>query len=218
VSLDDELFDVVTVGEALVVLAPEHGDRLGAADRVTLRTAGAEVNVARTLAHLGNRVAWAGSLGADPLGDRVLADLSASGVDVSYVRRDGSAPTGLYLKDTDPGRVTSMFYYRRCSAASKMDETILRELPRHQALHLTGITAAISDGGLRLCRSGLFGRGDSVVVSFDVNFRPALWEGRDATVVLAELANAADLVFVGLDEAHALWGVDSLDGIRALLP
>ncbi|MEO6533489.1 MAG: sugar kinase [Pseudolysinimonas sp.] len=211
-------FDVVTVGEALVAMTPWAGDRLAGADQVTLRTAGAEVNVARTLAHLGNRVAWVGALGADPLGDRIVADLSASGVDVSYVTRDVSAPTGLYLKDTDPSRATSMYYYRRNSAASKMDASVIRDLPGRRVLHLTGITAAISDGGLRLARAAVSARRDDSLVSFDVNFRPALWQGRDATVVLAELANAADVVFVGLDEAGDLWGTGTLESIRALLP
>ena len=36
--------------------------------------------------------------------------------------------------------------------------------------------------------------------------------------MLAELANAADLVFVGLDEARALWGTGTVESIRELLP
>ncbi|MEO6116188.1 MAG: sugar kinase [Pseudolysinimonas sp.] len=216
-SADDE-FDLVTLGEAMVVLAPEHGERLATAEVATLRTAGAEVNVARTLAHLGRRVAWAGALGDDPFGDRIVADLVASGVDISSVTRDASAPTGLYAKDTDQHRATSTYYYRRNSAASKMDATLLTRLPRGTVLHLSGITAAISDGGMQLISAALNNRPNGSLVSFDVNFRPALWKGREAAGVLAELANAADIVFVGLDEATALWGTGSLEAIHELLP
>jgi len=210
-------FDVVTVGEAMAVLAPHPGERLATTGSLTLGTAGAEANVARTLSGLGSRVAWVGALGADPLGDRVVADLASSGVDVSHVIRDASAPTGLYLKDTDELRSSRMYYYRTNSAASKTDAGLLPRLPRSTVLHLTGVTAAISDGGLELTRAALLGphRG---VVSFDVNHRPALWQGRDAASALAELANAADLVFVGLDEAEALWGTGTVASIRALLP
>ena len=108
--MTDVPFDLVTIGEAMAVLAPEPGIRLASADTLTLRTAGAEANVARTAARLGARVAWVGALGADPLGDRIVADLAASGVDVVYVIRDDSAPTGLYLKDTDGNRSSSMYY------------------------------------------------------------------------------------------------------------
>src|SRR3954468_21333164 len=109
----------------MAVLAPTAGARLVTADTLTLGTAGAEANVARTVARLGARVAWVGALGDDPLGERVVADLLTSGVDVSHVIRDDSAPTGLYLKDTDENRATSMYYYRRNSAASKMDAGLL---------------------------------------------------------------------------------------------
>jgi 2-dehydro-3-deoxygluconokinase len=211
-------FDLITVGEALAMLAPAPGIRLASADGLVLRTAGAEANVARTFARLGGRVAWAGALGADPLGDRIVADLVASGVDVAHVNRDGSAPTGLYLKDTDDSRSSSMFYYRRGSAASKMDASLLSGLPRRKVLHLTGVTAAISEGGLQLARAALFGSHADGLVTFDVNHRPALWGDRDAGSVLAELANAADVVFVGLDEARDLWGTETPGGIRDLLP
>lgn len=214
---DAVAFDLVTIGEAMAVMSPGAGVRLAEARALTLGAAGAEANVARTVARLGARVAWAGALGADPLGDRIVADLVSSGVDVSYVIRDASAPTGLYLKDTDGDRSSTMYYYRSGSAASKMDASVLPGLPRATVLHLTGVTAAISEGGLQLTRAALLGphRG---VVSFDVNHRPALWRERDAASVLAELANAADLVFVGLDEARSLWGTDTLESIRRLLP
>ena len=216
-ALHDPEFDLVTIGEAMAVLAPAPGARLATAATLTLGTAGAEANVARTVARMGGRVAWVGALGADPLGDRIVADLQASGVDVSHVIRDATAPTGLYLKDTDDSRATAMYYYRKNSAASRMDAGLLPALPRRAVLHLSGITAALSESCRELTRAALVGPHDGLV-SFDVNHRPALWQGRDAAPVLAELADAADLVFVGLDEARALWGTETLESIRKLLP
>jgi 2-dehydro-3-deoxygluconokinase len=57
------------------------------------------------------------------------------------------------------------------------------------------------------------------VVSFDVNHRPALWrDGRaDAARSLLTLARAADLVFVGRDEAETLWGTARPDDIAGAL-
>jgi 2-dehydro-3-deoxygluconokinase len=56
-------------------------------------------------------------------------------------------------------------------------------------------------------------------ISFDVNHRPALWpDDATAATVLRELADRADIVFVGLDEAQELWGADlQPDGVRRLL-
>jgi 2-dehydro-3-deoxygluconokinase len=57
------------------------------------------------------------------------------------------------------------------------------------------------------------------VVSFDVNHRPALWRHRpvDPADVLLESARAADIVFVGRDEAEILWGTGKPGEIRDLL-
>jgi 2-dehydro-3-deoxygluconokinase len=44
-----------------------------------------------------------------------------------------------------------------------------------------------------------------------------LWHDRDPDV-LRELANAADIVLVGADEAAQVWGVSDPAAIRALLP
>jgi 2-dehydro-3-deoxygluconokinase len=55
------------------------------------------------------------------------------------------------------------------------------------------------------------------LVSFDVNFRPVLWSGRDPGV-LRELADAADIVLTGDDEAQAVWGTGDPAALHALLP
>jgi 2-dehydro-3-deoxygluconokinase len=84
--------------------------------------------------------------------------------------------------------------------------------------HLTGITPALSASCRALVEAALAGPGPAV--SFDVNFRPAVWQGRDPAELLHGYAQAADIVFVGLDEAQALWGAQLADAedVRTLLP
>ncbi|MGW5015991.1 PfkB family carbohydrate kinase [Micromonospora chalcea] len=55
-------------------------------------------------------------------------------------------------------------------------------------------------------------------MSFDVNHRPALWPADRAGPVLRGLADRADVVLVGLDEAAGLWAADDPADVRALLP
>src|SRR5437899_2470666 len=54
-------------------------------------------------------------------------------------------------------------------------------------------------------------------VCFDLNWRPALWTGRDPAV-LADLLNRADIVLAGADEAGAVFGTADPAALRALLP
>ncbi|MFE6689992.1 sugar kinase [Streptomyces sp. NPDC057743] len=56
------------------------------------------------------------------------------------------------------------------------------------------------------------------LLSFDVNYRPHLWSGAQGPRVLLDLARAADVVFVGADEAQAAWGLPDPRAVRAALP
>jgi 2-dehydro-3-deoxygluconokinase len=210
--------EVLCVGETMLLVTPEDGGALTAESRCVLRPAGAESNVAVHLARLGRRAAWASRLGADPLGALVLEGIAEAGVDVSSVERIPGSSTGVFFKAPGP-QGTSVHYYRRDSAASTMDAAFLASLPLAgvRSLHLTGITPALSPGCRELTESLLVGRAaGAATISFDVNHRPALWDG-DAADELLRYARLADVVFVGLDEAASLWGTDTASEIRTLI-
>ncbi|MFD4558942.1 sugar kinase [Streptomyces sp. NPDC058469] len=220
--------DVVCVGETMAVLSPPDSRPLDEQPTLTMAVGGAESNVACGLAGLGHRVAWLSRLGDDPFARRILAELTARGVDVTGVETDPARPTGVYFKDPAPGG-TRTHYYRSGSAATLMgpDLTRLPALRRARVVHLSGVAAAISDSCAGLLEAILVdralddGAGESggPTVSFDVNHRPALWRSgtADAAKNLLTLARAADIVFVGRDEAEALWGTARPDDIGELL-
>lgn len=214
---DIPLPDVVALGETMALVAPVLAEPLETAHEFRLDSAGAESNVAAHVAALGGRAAWAGRLGDDALGRRVERHLRELGVDTRWVETDSEAPTGVYFKD--PGR--GVRYYRAGSAASRMATSFLDSLPLDTArvVHVSGITPALSAS----CDALVDALVDRVaaapaMLSFDVNHRSALWPAGVAAVRLRELASRADLVFVGLDEAEALWGTATPEAVRALLP
>ncbi|GAA2448222.1 sugar kinase [Actinomadura vinacea] len=210
--------DLLVIGETMVMVTPEHGGRLEAAATFRLSPGGAESNVAALMARLGHTTAWAGAVGDDPLGDVIVESLRSLGVDVGLVRRDGRRPTAVYFKDPAPSG-TSVYYYRRGSAASAMstaDLTAWRSRP-HRLTHITGITAALSEQCRELTRRVVHERPlRPALLSFDVNHRPALWNG-DAAEELHALAQHSDIVFVGRDEAETLWGTSDARSVRALI-
>ena len=202
--------DVVCIGESMAVFVPT-----GSADEWTRGVGGAESNVACHLAERGFRSRWVSALGDDSFGRVVLGRVRAAGVDTADVHIDPTRPTGLYFKE--PGAVT---YYRRGSAASALGPDLLDRisLARTRLVHVSGITAALSPSCLGLLRAVLRDRRGDYRVSFDVNWRPALWEHGGGPELLRELADSADIVLVGSDEADALWGTDDPAEIRSLLP
>ncbi|THV25928.1 sugar kinase [Glycomyces paridis] len=210
--------DVLCLGESMIVLAPASAGPLRTAVDFHAGTAGAESNVAIALARLGARAAWTGRLGDDPFGHRIRDHLAESGVDVSGAAIAPGAPTGVYFKDPGP-QGTTVHYYRRGSAASTMGPGHLADAPAPRILHLSGITPALSASCAALVEELVVGRALAPAqVSFDVNYRPALWPVAEAGPVLARLADAADIAFVGLDEAQTLWGVETPEDVRKLLP
>ncbi|MFE4827441.1 sugar kinase [Streptomyces sp. NPDC056672] len=183
---------------------------------------GAESNVACALAAAGHRVRWVSRVGADGFGDHLVRSVAAYGVDTSGVRRDPHRPTGIYFR-TATDRATDaheVVYYRAGSAASAMspDNMAPEDLRSGALLHLSGITAALSDDCLALMRALTARAPGRPLVSFDVNHRPNLWRDPSGVRVLLDLARGADLVFVGEDEAAAAWDLHGAEAIRAALP
>ena len=150
-----------------------------------------------------------------------MHDLEVSGMDLSHVRRQAGARTGLFVKDPHPAG-SHVTYYRERSAASQMSvEDIEAALALQPVvLHVSGVTPALSDSCLEATRHALREAPlVGVTGSFDVNYRPALWSSRRrAAEVLLELARTAQVVFVGLDEARSLWGTSTPQEVSDLLP
>jgi 2-dehydro-3-deoxygluconokinase len=214
-----EPFEAVGIGESMALVTPDPPGPLARGGPVRLDVAGAESTVASYLAQLGARVAWASRVGDDPLGTLVRTAVERHGVDVSMVDADPTAPTGVFFKD--PGPRTTVYYYRDGSAASRLGPRLFDRagFAGCRLIHLTGITAALSASCARLVTEALCGRPVAGArYSFDVNYRPTLWSPDIAGPALANLADQADITFVGLDEAATLWGTRTPDEVRALIP
>lgn len=207
--------DVLCLGESMALFVPAEDGPPESVRTWSRTVGGAESNVACHLAGLGLGAAWVSAVGDDALGRAVTGFVGGYGVDVSGVLVDPDRPTGLYVKESDGSPVR---YYRRGSAASALGPDLLATLPLEgvRLVHTSGITPALSDSCLALMRE-LFARPRAHLLSFDLNWRPKLWPGRDPAV-LRDLAASADIVLVGADEAATVWGTTDPASIRALLP
>ena len=203
--------EVLTCGETMAVLRGPGPLRLGGS--LELSVAGAESNVAIGLARLGHQAGWVGRVGADEPGELVQRTLRAEGVDVSGVTTDPSRPTGLMLAERRIGDLVRVTYYRSGSAGSRLSPADI--LPRIgegvRLLHLTGITAALSDTA-RQCVTDAAARAREagVAVSVDVNYRARLWTPAEARATLLPLTGQADIVFASADELAMLAGQDDV--------
>lgn len=213
-----ELGRVITAGETMALVVPPSPGRLRHAASLSLSIGGAESNVAIGLARLGIAASWISVLGDDELGELVLHRLRAEGVDTSGVRRIADRATGLYLREEVAGRVR-VYYYRSGSAAATLSPNAFDPSMLQGAafLHLTGITGALSQECAEfLPWAATTARDAGVRVSYDVNYRSRLWEPSAAQAATEALLPLIDVLFVGHDEANALWGWETDTALEQL--
>ncbi|WP_286344819.1 sugar kinase [Frondihabitans sucicola] len=226
---------VASVGEALTVLVPRVPGALESSETFVRSVGGAELNVAVGLASRGVPAALLTRVGDDGFGRHLVAEAAEHGVDVSAVEIDPVRPTGLYVKEVGAGSPhpfdlgaarSRMHYYRAGSAGSALSPAYLRRpevravLDAVELVHLTGITPALSASAYELCLAVMAEpRVGGRRVSFDLNWRPALWAGREAEGVRAldTLSRAADVVLLGVSEARTVFGTDDPAELRAEL-
>jgi len=186
------------------------GKRLDDTRSLDMELAGAESNVSVALARLDWRVGWVSRMPDHALANALLRALRSDGVDISAVKRVPGERLGTYfIEFATPPRTTQVIYDRADSAASHLtvDDIDWDYLLDTRILHLTGITAALSDS----CYSVLVeaiqrARAAGVMISFDVNHRAKLWDAATAGNKLRPLIAEADILFCKGADATALFG------------
>ncbi|MBC7841550.1 MAG: sugar kinase [Gemmatimonadaceae bacterium] len=202
---------VVTFGEVLLRLSPPLQERLFQSPTMRTFWGGAEANVAAGLANLGTASQHVTVLPHGAIGDAAASALRADGVDTTHVLRRGDR-MGLYF--VEPGadvRPLRVVYDRADSAfaAQQGDEFEWSMiLGNARWLHVTGISAALGDGPLRNLHAAIDVAATlGVSISLDLNFRPALWVGRDPKPIMQALAARASLLIANPGAIDAMLGI-----------
>ena len=206
--------DVVTLGETMVLFAPREAGPLRYVSDYRLKFGGAETNFAIALVRLGISAGWISRLGDDELGRYVAHHLRGEGVDLTHVSFDPGGPTGLYVKELNAVGDSTVYYYRRGSAASRLgpEDVDPAYVGSARWLHVTGITPALSDS----CRAAVehavdLARGAGLPVSFDPNLRLKLWTVARAREVLLPILRRCTVLLGGADELARLLEVERPD-------
>src|SRR6185369_12731348 len=207
---DTPRFDFVSLGESMLRLSVPAGKRLDDTRKLDMELAGAESNVSVALARLGWRVGWVSRMPDHALANAILRALRSDGVDISAVKQVPDERLGTYFIEfaTQP-RSTQVIYDRADSAASHMTIADIDwdYLLNTRVLHLTGITAALSENCYAVLEEAIKrAHAVGVMVSFDVNYRAKLWNAATAGEKLRPLIADADILFCKGADATTLFG------------
>lgn len=217
------LYDVVALGEVLLRLASRGPVRLEQARDLDVSFGGTEANVLCALARLGLRTAWISALPTNPWGERLIRELRGHGVDTAHVVWRVRGRIGLYFLEYGVGpRPIRVLYDRQDSAFTTLaeEEVNWEVVRRSKVVHVTGVTAALGDEPRGLVERALEeAHAGGALVSLDVNYRTALWSPEDARTYLESLMPRVGLLFVGLEDARRVFGLEGdpeavADGLR----
>lgn len=199
---------VLSIGETLIdIIATDGASSLVEAREFVALAGGAPANVAVALARLGVPSAFCGVVGADPLGERLIAELRAEGVDVSRLRQTAAAPTTIafaWKDDRGDGRFWIMRGADLELSAEDADRAGISDL---SALVLGSVSLAAPSSRAAVLHAVALANRDNVPVVFDVNLRPSVWSDPHEALGLSEsVASRSTIVKLSLDDATGLFG------------
>ena len=200
---------ILCFGEVLLRLAVPVGGRLANASDFAGHVGGSEANVGAVLAQLGHDVNMITALPTSGLGDLCEGELRRTGIRTGNVlRADGRL--GLYFHEPVPG-AGRIIYDRGHSVfaqnADRFDWSGFASTARW--FHLSGINLALggkpAEAAFTAAEAMLAA---GVPISFDVNHRTSLWEGRSAEEVdrVKTLVGMATLLFASPHDVSRVLG------------
>jgi 2-dehydro-3-deoxygluconokinase len=199
------MHDLVTLGEVLLRLSVPSPGRFETARQLDVQIGGAEANVAAACARLGLRTAWISALPDNVWGARVRHELRGHGVDCAYVASLAGARLGAYFLEYGVApRPIHVLYDRRDSAFARLtaDKVDWEPVRRARLVHVSGVTPALGDNARTLVRRLLE---EAAVVSFDMNYRAALWSAEEARAFAESVLPHVRYFFVGQTEAQTVF-------------
>jgi 2-dehydro-3-deoxygluconokinase len=207
----------VTFGELMLRLSPPGHERLFQSPQLQSGFGGCEANVAVGLAHLGVRADYVTRLPDNAVGQAALHALLAEGVGTGWIALGGASERmGIYF--VEPGadiRASRVVYDRAGSAFAAIAAATVdwaTALEGAAWFHGSGITPALGEGPRAALAAAIAAaRSGRVRISLDLNYRPALWQGREPRTVLEPLVRGADLLIGNRDAARAMLGVEAPD-------
>jgi 2-dehydro-3-deoxygluconokinase len=211
-STDTPPSDILAMGEAMI----EFNQTRGGDGRSYLQGFGGDTsNFAIAARRQGARVGYVSALGDDAFG-AMLRDLwRAEGVDDSLVATDPAGFTAAYFVTHGPAGHAFSFL-RRGSAAARMAPAAVptAAIARAKALHLSGISLALSDSACDACHAAVAAaRAAGVMVSFDTNLRLKLWSLDRARAIMTDMIGRADICLPSYDDIVAITGLTDPDRI-----
>lgn len=214
--------DIVCLGEVLIdMFSAEVGVKLTDVSAFSPKPGGAPANVAVAAKRLGAETAFIGKVGEDLFGHHLETVLKNEGVETCGMRFDDYARTTMAFVAKLDENTAEFVFYRNPGAdtrltAGELDRNLLENT---RCFHFGSLSLSEEPGRSATLKAIEIARLSNAFVSFDVNYRPSLWESPEqAYKTVMEVVPLANLVKVNETEIALLGGTgDYKAGAQKLL-
>lgn len=203
---------IATFGEIMLRLAPPGFLRFVQARSFYAIYAGAEANVAITLANLSIPADFITRLPSNDLGDACINYLRQFGLGTEKIVRGGER-LGIYFLEIGAAQRGNKVIYDRANSSFA---TIKPEMFEWEKIlsdvswfHWTGITPAVSEGAAISCLEAVKKAKElGLKVSCDLNYRSALWKwGKSPKEVMSQLLRFVDVLVGNEEDAEQVFAI-----------
>lgn len=203
-------FDLISFGEVMLRLSPPDKEKISQSEVFEKNCGGSEFNVASGAANLGIRSAIITKLPKNKMGHFICRRIRYGTVSDDYVVWDDSDTKrlGIYYYESGVFPRKSAVVYDRANASVcslSLDEIPEEIYKKTRMFHISSISLAL---GATLQHTALEVikkmKENGVAISFDVNYRAALWTEEEAKRVIDKILPMVDILFVSEETSRRM--------------
>ena len=212
-------FDVISFGEALIDFTDigigENGMKV-----FEQNPGGAPANVACACSKLGIKTAFMGKVGCDMHGDFLVETFKSYGVDTSCIARDNKAFTTLAFVSLSETGERSFSFSRHKSADVNIElaDIDFDAIKNSTVFHFGSLSLTDEPAKSTCLECVKFARDNGVLVSYDPNYRPLLWESKEiAYREMASVLSMVDIIKISDEEIELICNTSDVNEAAAFL-
>ncbi len=209
---DGDAGELVTFGEAYILLEAEGSDRIERANTAHISIGGPEFNVAAAYACLDLSSSWVSTVSDSVFGRRVLRAARSANIDTSFVTVQ---PGRTGLKFVEPAvepRAKSVLLDTADSAfarnrSGRYDWDAILE--GAAALYISGDTLGVSPSVRQDAIDAMtVANAHGLIVAFELDFKPGAWTEADARRTFSGVVRHTDVLFTNRDCLQTFFGIE----------
>ena len=206
-------FSVLGIGEVMLRLSPPSKERISHCETFEKMAGGSELNVVSGISMLGLRTGMITKLPKSEIGKFIKHKIRYAGTSDDYIIYDDSDKMRLGVYYYESGaypRLPVVSYDRRDSSFTSFRKEELHPsvYSSTKIFHTSGITLALSG---ELCENvtAMMNRfhDEGALISFDVNYRAALWDEKTAKRAIEKILPIINILFISEETLRRMFGM-----------